>query len=216
MNNENLRQQLVSGATEMAVDLSDLQCKQLLTYLELFEKWNRAYNLSAVRDIEKMLNRHLLDSLSVIPHLQFDRLIDVGTGGGLPGIPIAIMYPDKPVTLLDSNGKKMRFLFQVKTSLGLDNVTIVNERVESYQPPALFDAVISRAFASLEDMTTGCRHLLTDNGVFWAMKGIYPVDELSALEKRYKVQDSCSLAVPGEPGERHLLKIVPAAVVADA
>lgn len=211
-----LKAQLLAGAAAMSLELSDLQCERLLTYIQLFDKWNRAYNLSAVRDIEQMVTRHLLDSLSVIPHLQFDRLIDVGTGGGLPGIPIAIMFPEKPITLLDSNGKKMRFLFQVKTTLGLDNVTIVNQRVESYEPEQRFDAVISRAFASLEDMTSGCRHLLSKKGIFWAMKGIYPVDELSALGKRYKVQGSCSLAVPGEPGERHLLKIVPAVDVADA
>jgi 16S rRNA (guanine527-N7)-methyltransferase len=178
---------------------------QMLAYIELFHKWNQAYNLSAIRDIESQVDRHLLDSLSVAPYIDAEQLIDVGTGGGLPGIPLAILYPHKRFTLLDSNGKKARFLFQVKTQLRLDNVQIQNCRVEAFRPQQRFDAVISRAFASLKDMTDGCRHLLSDNGVFYAMKGIYPTDELSALEKNYKVSQSYPLQIPREEGERHLL-----------
>ncbi|NIB39488.1 16S rRNA (guanine(527)-N(7))-methyltransferase RsmG [Pseudomaricurvus alkylphenolicus] len=202
-----LRTRLLKGAAKMDVNLSDQQCDQLLAYLKLFDKWNRTYNLSAIRDIEQMLGRHLLDSLSVVPYISGRRLIDVGTGGGLPGIPLAIMFPERSFTLLDSNGKKTRFLFQVKTELNLANVDVVNTRVERFQPPELFDGVISRAFASLEDMVTGCHHLLDPGGVFYAMKGIYPNDELSALEKSYKVSDSYPLQVPNEEGERHLLVI---------
>lgn len=200
---------LLSGAAAMGVTLSEEQAVKMIGYLELFHKWNQAYNLSAIRDLEAQLDRHLLDSLSVAPYIDADKVIDVGTGGGLPGIPLAILFPQKRFTLLDSNGKKTRFLFQVKTQLQLDNVEVQNRRVEAFQPEQRFDAVISRAFASLKDMTDGCRHLLNDNGVFYAMKGLYPTDELSALEKNYKVSQSYPLQVPREEGERHLLVLTP-------
>ena len=205
-----LAPRLRKGAAAMGIDLSEQQQLQLLQYLGLFIKWNRAYNLSAVRDPVEMVSRHLLDSLSVVPHVDAGlapdaRMIDVGSGGGLPGIPLAIMFPQRQFTLLDSNGKKTRFLFQVKTALGLDNLTVEHRRVESFQPPTLFDGVISRAFASLEDMVVGCKHLLSPQAKFWAMKGIYPQDELSALEKHYKVIDSFDLRVPDCDGQRHLL-----------
>lgn len=204
-----LVQRLLDGAEAMGVAMSDTQVGLMLDYLELFHKWNKTYNLSAIRDIDSQLDRHLLDSLSVAPHIEADHLIDVGTGGGLPGIPLAILFPQKRFTLLDSNGKKARFLFQVKTLLKLDNVQVENRRVEAFQPDEPFDAVISRAFASLKDMTDGCHHLLAEGGVFYAMKGIYPTDELSALEKNYKVSQSYPLQVPREEGERHLLVLTP-------
>jgi len=200
---------LNKGCDEMGINVSESQQAQLIEYIQLFEKWNKAYNLSAVRNVRQMIGRHLLDSLVVAPLIEGERFIDVGTGGGLPGIPLAIMFPERNFTLLDSNGKKTRFLFQVKTQLKLDNVSVVNTRVEAFQPDDLFDGVISRAFASLLDMTTGCKHLLADGGRFWALKGIYPEDELSALEKNYKVSASFSLRVPGEEGERHLLALTP-------
>lgn len=211
-NNDNiiaLKKRLVSGAEKMGVALTDSQATQLLDYIQLFHKWNKTYNLSAIRDIESQVDRHLLDSLSVVPYIEADHMIDVGTGGGLPGIPLAIMFPQKNFTLLDSAGKKTRFLFQVKTQLKLDNVQVENRRVESFHPERLFDAVISRAFASLKDMTDGCQHLLADGGVFYAMKGIYPTDELSEVEKNYKVSDSYPLQIPREDGERHLLVLTP-------
>ena len=204
-----LKKRLVSGAAQMDIRLSDSQASQLIDYIQLFHKWNKTYNLSAIRDIESQVDRHLLDSLSVVPYIDANHVIDVGTGGGLPGIPLAIMFPEKNFTLLDSAGKKTRFLFQVKTLLKLDNVQVENRRVESFEPERLFDAVISRAFASLKDMTDGCRHLLTEDGVFYAMKGIYPTDELSAVEKNYKVSDSYPLQIPREDGERHLLVLTP-------
>lgn len=213
---DDLQRQLEKGVKQLELDVSDKQLNLLLDYIELFDKWNRAYNLSAIRDISEMVSRHLLDSLAVMSHVKayFDssdaqRFIDVGTGGGLPGIPLAIMFPDKSFTLLDSNGKKTRFLFQVKTELKLSNVTVENNRVEKYQPEEPFDGVISRAFASIEDMTDGCAHFLKPGGYFWAMKGIYPVDELAAVEKNYTVADSHRLQVPGSDGERHLLLIQP-------
>lgn len=208
-----------SLTTEHAVPLAGVidQEKQqrLLDYLELFIKWNKTYNLSAVRDPEAMVYRHLLDSISIVPHIQGEHIIDVGTGGGLPGIPLAIIFPEKKITLLDSNGKKMRFLFQVKTALNLSNVDIQNCRVESYKPVELYDIVTSRAFASLKDMTDNCHHLLKPSGHFLAMKGGYPEDELSEMQKRFKVSDCVPLRVPATDqntemalGDRHVLSIV--------
>ncbi|MCV6615826.1 MAG: 16S rRNA (guanine(527)-N(7))-methyltransferase RsmG [Cellvibrionaceae bacterium] len=205
----NLEQQLRAGLKQLDIALDDHKIEQLLAYLALFDKWNRSYNLSAIREIEQMVSRHLLDSLAILPLIEGKRLIDVGTGGGLPGIPLAICRPDWDIHLLDSNGKKTRFLFQVKTELGLANVSVHHSRVEAYRPEQLFDGVVSRAFASLEDMTGGCRHLLAPGGYFWAMKGIYPTDELKPLEKSYMVASSHELKVPGESGQRHLLKLAP-------
>ncbi|TQV82752.1 16S rRNA (guanine(527)-N(7))-methyltransferase RsmG [Exilibacterium tricleocarpae] len=197
----------------MGFDLEQVQVQQLLAYLALLGKWNRTYNLSAVRDVDDMLARHLLDSLSVAPLLRdaagLERIVDVGSGGGLPGIPLAIAFPRKHITLVDSNGKKTRFLFQVKLALGLDNVGVEHCRVEDLQPSPGFDCVVSRAFASLADMTGGCEHLLAPNGRFWAMKGLYPTDELSVLAKHYKVEACHRLQVPGNEGERHLLILAP-------
>ena len=193
--------------------LSEEKIVQLMAYLQAFVKWNKAYNLSAIRNPEEMVERHLLDSLVLVPLLEnalpSQRLIDVGTGGGLPGIPLSIVFSDKEFVLLDSNGKKTRFLFQVKTELGLSNVTVENRRVEQYQPEHLFDIVVSRAFASLYDMVTGSRHLLADNGGFWAMKGIYPENELSDCEKHAIVESAIPLQVPGQEGQRHLLVMKP-------
>jgi len=210
-----LRNQLIRGATEMSVTLSDGQIEKLLAYVREFEKWNKAYNLSAVRDIRQMVARHLLDSLSVVPWFSANkkfsatRVIDVGTGGGLPGIPLAIMFPEKHFTLLDSNGKKTRFLFHVKTLLGLTNVTVENRRVEEFQSDPKFNAVISRAFASLQDMTEGCAHLLKDAGIFLAMKGQFPQDELAPIADKIELIESVKLLVAETDGERHLLVLQP-------
>lgn len=207
---ETLSARLNAGLQALALALSEAQKTQLLTYLSEFHKWNRAYNLSAIRDIDAMLDRHLLDSLSVLKHVQNrapERLIDVGTGGGLPGIPLAIALPDCQIVLLDSAGKKTRFLFHVKTQLGLENVTVENRRVEQYRSEEPFDIVISRAFASLADMINGCEHLLSPEGLFMAMKGVYPQEELAEVEGRVQLVDSHRLQVPGNDGERHLLEL---------
>ena len=213
--NTELRAQLLRGAIEMSVTLNESQIEKLLAYVREFEKWNKAYNLSAVRDIRQMVARHLLDSLSVVPWFNGDkkfsatRVIDVGTGGGLPGIPLAIMFPEKQFTLLDSNGKKTRFLFHVKTLLGLTNVTVENRRVEEFKPEQKFNAVVSRAFASLQDMTEGCAHLLEDGGIFLAMKGLFPQDELATIADKIELIESVKLLVAETDGERHLLILQP-------
>jgi len=212
--NSVLRKQLLNGAAQMGVAPGERQTEQLLAYIREFEKWNKAYNLSAVRDVTQMVARHLLDSLSVVPWIARSPyplacMIDVGTGGGLPGIPLAIMFPEKTFTLLDSNGKKTRFLFHVKTLLGLDNVTVENRRVEEFAPAGLFQGVISRAFASLQDMTEGCAGLLAPGGIYLAMKGLFPEDELVPIAGKIRLVETVKLQVAETDGERHLLILQP-------
>jgi 16S rRNA (guanine527-N7)-methyltransferase len=198
---------LEAGMQSMAIDYSAEQRDQLLAYLQLLITWNRAYNLTAIRDPAEMVKLHLLDSLTVLPHIQGKRLIDVGTGAGLPGIPLAIMCPDRHFTLLDSNGKRTRFLFQARCELGLANVSEIQSRVEEHRPDRGYDAVLSRAFTSVADMVNKCAHLLTTDGLFVAMKGKFPQSELSEVGKAYKVDVSHTLQVPGVEGERHLIVI---------
>jgi 16S rRNA (guanine527-N7)-methyltransferase len=205
-----LEKKLLDGVAEMSVTLDTEKKEKLIRYIQEFEKWNKTYNLTAVRDIEQMVTRHLLDSLSVAPFIKknkdkLESIIDVGTGGGLPGIPLAIMFPEKKITLLDSNGKKTRFLFHIKTILSLSNIAIENCRVEEYKPIEKFDAVISRAFASLEDMTKSCRHLLKENGLFLAMKGVEPKEELVRLAKEIDLVSIIKLNVAETEGKRHLV-----------
>ena len=201
---QQLEAALKQGISQLGLALSEHQIDQLIRYLNLLIKWNKAYNLTAVRNPMEMIDRHLIDSLSVVPFIEGKRIIDVGSGPGLPGIPLAICYPELPVTTLDSNGKKTRFQLQVKGELGLDNLTVVNERVENcnFEP---FDQVISRAFASLEDMINWTQQLCHQEGVFLAMKGLYPEEELSALPDGYELKICHRLNVPGTEGERHLL-----------
>lgn len=198
------RQRLCQGIDALQLSLSERQIDLLLEYLAMLIKWNKAYNLTAVRDPLEMIDRHLLDSLSIVPHIRDERLIDVGSGPGLPGIPAAICKPGIDVVTMDSNGKKTRFQLQVKAQLGLDNLRVEHGRVEeSATPPA--GQVISRAFASLNDMITWCHTLCRDDGIFLAMKGLYPEAELSALPQGYELKDCHRLQVPGTDGERHLL-----------
>ncbi len=202
-----LASQLSRGIAALGLRSSDTQQAQLLEYLTLLCKWNRAYNLTAVREPADMVTRHLLDSLALVPRLSGHRCIDVGTGAGLPGIPLAIMFPEREFHLLDSNGKKTRFLFQVKTALALSNVTIHHARVEAFTPARGFDVVLSRAFASLLDMVAGAGHLLQPDGVFLAMKGARPEEEIAALAGQCRVLGIHPLLVPGLDEQRHLVEL---------
>jgi len=198
-------EELTLGARELGVELTEVQHSRLLGYLALLIKWNKAYNLTAVRDPDEMVSRHLLDSLSVVPFIQGERQLDVGSGGGMPGIPLAIMFPDMDVTLLDSNGKKTRFLTQVKLELQLDNLTVIHSRAEAFQPELPFNGIVSRAFSSLEDFTQWTRHMGDVKTRWLAMKGLHPADELVALPTDFHLESAQALAVPGCQGQRHLL-----------
>jgi 16S rRNA (guanine527-N7)-methyltransferase len=202
-----LASRISAGLELMQLECDDERIGLLARFLELLSTWNRTYNLTAIVDPSEMVTRHVLDSLSVAAHLRGSRHIDVGSGAGLPGIPLAIWFPQQEFHLLDSNGKKMRFLFHVKRSLQLDNVFLHQQRVESFNDPAGFDNVMSRAFASLGDMLRLCQHLLAPAGCFLAMKGSLDPGELAAIIKPYTLESRIELAVPGIPGERQLLRI---------
>lgn len=195
--------------SETELQITDLQISQLITFVELLDKWNKAYNLTSVRDPQQMLIKHIMDSIVVSPYLQSDKespnIIDVGTGPGLPGIPLAIINPDKNFTLLDSLGKRIRFITQVKHQLKLDNVNPVQSRVEEFN--GKFDLVLSRAFASMSDMVNWSKHLLADDGQFVALKGQLAQEEIAALPDFVKVEKTQSLFVPELNAERHLVFI---------
>jgi len=199
--------ELVRGAQALGVELSEGQQQQLLAYLALLIKWNKAYNLTAVRDPDEMVSRHLLDSLSVVSFLaeSGQTWLDVGSGGGMPGVPLAIMFPDRSFTLLDSNGKKTRFLTQVKLELKLANLEVVHSRVEQFQPAEAFGGITSRAFSSLEDFASWTRHLGNTQTRWLAMKGVQPDDELQRLPADFRLDACHVLKVPGCQGQRHLL-----------
>lgn len=172
--------------------------EQLFNYLRLLNKWNDAYNLTAVRDLQGMVNKHILDSVAILPWIKGRHIIDVGTGAGLPGIPLAIAQPEQQFVLLDSNGKKTRFLNEVKRQLDLKNLEVVQSRVENYHPKQGFDTVVSRAFSSLEQMIFWTQHLIAHQGVWLAMKGRYPDAELAAIQHSYHVQEYTVKGIEGE------------------
>jgi 16S rRNA (guanine527-N7)-methyltransferase len=204
-----LSDQLVALIKETSLEVSTEQISLLIQYVELLNKWNKAYNLTSVRDPKDMMIKHIMDSLMVGPHLKGQSFIDVGTGPGLPGIPLAILYPERNFVLLDSLGKRITFLRQVVFQLKLNNVTPIKSRVEQYHPEQAFDGVLSRAFSSLNDMVTWCEHLVSvDHGRFLALKGIYPSDEIAALPSNIAVANSYAIAVPQLDGERHLIELV--------
>jgi len=198
---------LASLLKAAGISLSDQQKEQLVAYVGLLDKWNKAYNLTSVRDPQQMLVRHILDSIVVAPHLEGERFIDVGTGPGLPGIPLAIVLPQAHFTLLDSLGKRVRFLRQVQHELGLSNITPVQSRVETFPSEPPFDGVISRAFASLQDMVNWCHHLPSAQGQFYALKGVRPDDEIASLPAGFRLISVEALQVPELDGERHLVII---------
>jgi 16S rRNA (guanine527-N7)-methyltransferase len=200
-----VKQRLAQLIAQTDLEVTDQQVEQLVGYVALLHKWNKAYNLTSVRDPQDMLVKHIMDSIVVSTHLDGERFIDVGTGPGLPGIPLAIMNPDKDFTLLDSLGKRIRFIRQVIHELGIENVTPVQSRVEEFQPEVGFDAVLSRAFASMNDMVSWCHHLPNPNGCFMALKGQFNQQEVVELPEWCSVTEVKSLQVPELEGERHLV-----------
>jgi len=180
---------------------------RLVEYLFLLEKWNKVYNLTSIRDLDEMFTKHILDSLVVAPLVsKTKRMIDVGTGGGLPGVVLAILFPEMQVGLLDSNSKKTRFLIQAKAELSLNNVQVLYERVEKYTPEIKYDGVISRAFTALDDMLNLTKHLLTEDGSWWAMKSQKTQEELAAVPRFAKITNVFDLSVPNLNAQRTLIQ----------
>lgn len=196
------------GLKAMDLDPPTATRARLIAYVQLLEKWNRQYNLTAVRDPEQMIPRHILDSLSVLPYLKGSRVLDFGTGAGLPGIPLALVRPDLQFTLLDSNAKKISFVRQAVHDLEIRNATVALARVEKFEPEAKFDTLITRAFASLTEIISLSAHLCASNGRMLAMKGVFPQEELAGVGDNYRI-DIKALTVPGLDAERHLVIVEP-------
>ncbi|HDX1179791.1 TPA: 16S rRNA (guanine(527)-N(7))-methyltransferase RsmG [Pasteurella multocida] len=202
---QQLSQKLEILLKQTALSITDQQKAQLVKLILLLNKWNKAYNLTSVRDPMEMLVKHILDSVVASPYLQGKHFIDVGTGPGLPGLPLAIVNPHKHFVLLDSLGKRISFIRNAIRELGLDNVEAVLSRVEEYHPEQPFDGVLSRAFASLKDMTDWCQHLPKQDGYFYALKGLYHQEEVEELSEKFTIQQVIRLQVPELIGERHLV-----------
>ncbi len=196
---------LAQGLEGLGLVLPQEATRKLLAYVDLLAKWNRIYNLTAIREPERMVSYHLIDSLAVLPHLSAGTLVDVGSGGGLPGIPLAIARPDLRITLNDSNHTKGAFMQQAVIELDLGNTEVHVGRAEHWRPDALFDGAISRAFAELADFIAACRHLVKPGGFFAAMKGLYPHDEIARVASGVKCEKVFRLNVPRVDGERHLV-----------
>jgi 16S rRNA (guanine527-N7)-methyltransferase len=193
------------GLDELGLALPEGAQEKFLAYLELLAKWNKTYNLTAIRDPDKMISHHLLDSLAVLPHLPAGLLADVGSGGGLPGIPLAIAQPARRVTLNDANHKKAAFLQQAVIELKLANAQVHVGRVQAWRPAQGFACVITRGFAELADFISSCRHLLAPGGVLAAMKGVFPRAELERVPAGAECRDVRRLQVPLLEAERHLV-----------
>ncbi|MGB5098012.1 MAG: 16S rRNA (guanine(527)-N(7))-methyltransferase RsmG [Porticoccaceae bacterium] len=199
---------LSAGLSALGLETCPVREQKLLDYVALMRRWNRVYNLTAVRDSETMIDRHLIDSLAVAPYLRGGRFLDVGSGAGLPGIPLAIWFPERRFTLLDSNGRKTRFLVQAKIELGLTNVEVIQARVQDVQIRDGYDGILSRAFSSLADLVNAAGRLLVPEGTIYAFKGARPDAELCALPKTYRVRALRSLAIPGTDADRHLVELM--------
>ena len=202
-----LGRRLEKGVAELGLALGGGGRNKLIQYLALLEKWNQIYNLTAIRGGEKMVTGHLLDCLAVIPYMTGTRVLDAGSGAGFPGIPLAVARPDIQVALLDSNHKKAAFLRQAVAELQLKNVTVVCERVETWNAVEKFDCIISRAFAEIAEFIALTRHLLAPGGVLAAMKGVYPFEEIERLPPDFRLRQVHAFAVPGLEAERHLVLI---------
>ena len=193
----------------MGLVLPEAAMEQLASYLELLSKWNRVYNLTAIRDESKLVSHHVLDSLAVVGHLPDGNIVDIGSGAGLPGIPIAVACPGRAVTLLDSNHKKSAFLQQAVAELGLSNTRVVTVRAEAYRPTELFKTVISRAFSDLADFVKLAGHLCAADGVMIAMKGLHPDDEIARVAESWQVRKTVRLDIPQLEASRHLIFLRP-------
>jgi 16S rRNA (guanine527-N7)-methyltransferase len=204
-----LAEKLAQGVAELDLRVPAATIRKLLDYLALIAKWTRVYNLTAVRESSTMVSNHLLDCLAVVPHLEAHTVLDVGSGAGLPGIPLALMWPQASVTLLDSNHKKAAFLRQAVIEFGLNNVDVVCERVETWQPAREFDLVIARAFSNLPQFLKFAGRLCEADGVVAAMKGAYPYAELAQLPREFRLRSVIPLKVPGMLAERHLVLLNP-------
>jgi len=200
-------QLLARGVMELGLALPAGAQQRMLAYLELLQKWNRVYNLTAVRTAPRMVSRHLLDSLAAVPHAAAATLLDVGSGAGLPGIPLALALPDARVTLLDSNHKKAAFLRQAVMELGLANAEVVCERVEAWKAPAAFDVVLSRAFSDLAEFVSLAGRHAAAGGRLLAMKGVHPYEEIAQLPAGWRVVQVVALKVPGLSAPRHLVVV---------
>lgn len=200
-------QRLADGISALGLNLDAATQERLLAYGALLMKWNKVYNLTAIRDEAAMIDLHLLDSLAVLPHVNVAAIADIGTGGGLPGIPLAICRPEMDVALVETVNKKASFLQQARIELKLSRLSVHNVRVETLQPPQPFPAVISRAFSSLHDFVSLTEHLVAQDGVWLAMKGVFPEDEIAALPAGFALREARRLHVPGVDADRHLLFI---------
>ena len=198
---------LEEGIAALDLPLSEEAREKLLRYLELIGKWNKVYNLTAVREPERMLSHHVLDSLAVAPHLSGESILDVGSGAGLPGIPLALARPRAAVTLLEANHKKSAFLSQAAIELALANVDVANARVETWQDSRRYDVVISRAFSDLAEFVSLAGRMCAAGGVLAAMKGVHPYEEIAQLPSGYRLRSVVPLRVPGLSAERHLVLI---------
>jgi 16S rRNA (guanine527-N7)-methyltransferase len=202
-----LRPRLDAGLEALQLSLPDDACLRLLAYIDLLNRWNRRYNLTAIRDPEQMLTRHLMDALSIAPYVQGQHILDVGSGAGLPGIPLAITFPGRSFVLLDSNNKKTRFMLQASAELSLANINVVHGRVEDYNPDIVFDTIVARAFAPLDRLLELTGRLLTASGQLLVMTGSRPGVADQALASPYKIREIIQLQVPGLDAQRHLLCI---------
>lgn len=203
------REMLVSGARDLGIELDPKRAEMLLTLVDELERGNAQFNLTAIRDRPGMLRKHVLDSMSLQPYLRGERLADVGTGAGFPGLVLSIVNPQRRFTLIEATGKKARFVEQTAGRIGCGNVLVVNSRAETYRPFELFDTVVARALSSLADFVAYAGHLCAPGGRLLAMKGKRPDDEISALPKSFRVLAVHRLNVPGLPDERHLVELIP-------
>ncbi len=202
------REELQHGISALSLDCSEENLDTLLAYIDLLKKWNSAYNLLGGNESAALVSRHILDSLSINPYLYGNLIADIGAGAGLPGVPLAILNPDKKFVLIDSNGKKTRFMFQAKLQLGLSNISVENCRIEHYQSKQQIDMVMCRAFSTLADALTMLEPIFSDECKLLAMKGQYPEAEIALLPAGFELSRSIKLDVPGSESQRHLIEVM--------